>query len=247
MPPNQANQREMNPEHRSRFTNLVASLCGPALLLLALWFVFGASTTAPVPTAPAPVIPASDINPAPRFTIMTDPPSTVIGGKVQRCNDCHSLVDLSRNNGQPLVQHTNITLNHGRNDRCLNCHDRKDRGRLVGPHGKNLPYADVAELCAQCHGSIFNDWRLGTHGKTLGYWDSDLGESRRLVCTECHDPHAPAYKPMRPLPGPNTLRMGPPDKQFPEHMTEELNPLLRWRSDENAADRDRDATDGGDH
>jgi hypothetical protein len=252
MPPNKAKQDSGANESGSALSNLIASLCGPILLALALWFLLGASKNAPVPPAQTPAIQASDIDPTPRFAMMSDPPSAVIGGIAQRCNDCHGLVDLSRNDGQPLVQHSNIKLNHGLNDRCLSCHDREDRNRLVGRHGENLAYADVAELCSQCHGPVFNDWTNGTHGKTLGYWDSTQGDSRKLTCTECHDPHSPAYQPMRPLPGPNTLRMGKQDAEFAAHISEERNPLLRWRLDESNGGHhgnghNQDTTDGGAH
>jgi len=233
MPSNHSKSDTLAGEAGSSLSTLVASMCGPLLLLVALWFLFGAGQTAPVPLVSTPAILASDIDPSPRFNAMTDPPTTIIGGNAQRCNDCHGLVDLSRNDGEPLVQHKGIALDHGLNDRCLSCHDTKDRNRLVGRHGENLAYKDVAQLCSQCHGPVYNDWSNGTHGKTLGYWDASQGESRRLICTECHDPHAPAYKPMKPLPGPHTLRMGKQGAEFATHMSEERNPLLRWRLDDN--------------
>ncbi|MCB9848253.1 MAG: hypothetical protein H6814_07540 [Phycisphaeraceae bacterium] len=240
-----------SPKNRGAALNeVIASICGPLLLLLALWFVLGAAPTAPVPDAATPVVRAADIDPAPRFQRMTDPASTLIAGIRQRCNDCHALADLSRNTGEPLVQHANIMLNHGLNDRCLNCHDRADRSKLVGLHGGKLPYADVEQLCAQCHGPIYNDWKLGTHGKTLGYWNAGLGQPNRLVCTECHNPHAPAYEPIRPLPGPHTLRMGSPDPEVATHISEQRNPLIRWQDEEHGTapqNSEQDYTEGGAH
>jgi hypothetical protein len=65
-------------------------------------------------------------------------------------------------------------------------------------------------VCAKCHGPAYRDWQKGTHGKTLGSWQA--GDSRRrLGCTECHDPHSPAYPRIVPLPAPTTLRMGDQD------------------------------------
>ena len=248
MHPKQNKQASSVGEAGSPLAALIGTLCGPILFLLALWFVFGASAIAPVPSAPAPAVRTADIDPSPRFKAMTDPPTVVIGSNAQRCNDCHALVDLSSNDGQPLVQHADIKLNHGRNDRCLSCHDQEDRNRLVGQHGKSLPYAEVAKLCAQCHGPVYNDWTNGTHGKTLGYWDASKGKAHKLLCTECHDPHSPAYQPIRPLPGPNTLRMGEPDTEVAEHISEERNPLLRWRFDEhNVADHGQDSAGVGAH
>jgi hypothetical protein len=68
------------------------------------------------------------------------------------------------------------------------------------------------------------------HGRTNGYWDASRGEARRLTCTECHDPHAPALPAMTPLPGPATIRMhvvpADPHRAAPE------SPLRRWSAGE---------------
>jgi hypothetical protein len=68
-------------------------------------------------------------------------------------------------------------------------------------------------LCAQCHGTTYRDWQRGMHGKTMGSWDKSSGKQRRLLCTECHNPHAPAYGRLAPLPGPRTLRMNAGDEK----------------------------------
>ena len=62
---------------------------------------------------------------------------------------------------------------------------------------------------------------------------TDAPEQRRLKCTECHDPHSPAYPRMQPLPGPNTLRMGPQDSV--QHHGVPENTLEKWKAPHGAA------------
>ncbi|MCP4453999.1 MAG: hypothetical protein GY809_21270 [Planctomycetes bacterium] len=115
---------------------------------------------------------------------------------------------------------------------CSNCHDMDDRNLLVVDGGQTIPYDQVDRLCAKCHGPTFRDWQKGMHGKTMDFWARDMGTPRRLGCTECHDPHTPAFAPMAPLPGPHTLRMGDP-----LHGSESIqinNPLRRWSTPETA-------------
>ncbi|MBM4108751.1 MAG: hypothetical protein FJ255_08055 [Phycisphaerae bacterium] len=124
----------------------------------------------------------------------------------------------------PPALHAGIALRHGLNNRCTNCHDSKDLERLRLHDGKPIPYSQVAMLCAQCHGTVYRDWERGSHGKTLGAWSNDMAEKTRLRCSECHDPHAPAYPKYTPLPGPNTLRMG---RQEATHAHDEKHRPLR--------------------
>jgi formate-dependent nitrite reductase cytochrome c552 subunit len=113
------------------------------------------------------------------------------------------------------------------NAQCYNCHSNQNRNKLILKGGEEVSYRDVQLLCASCHGPTFRDWEKGMHGRTNGYWDSTKGESVRLVCTQCHDPHTPRFGTLVPLPGPSTLRMergGGPDPDYvhkPKH-----NPLL---------------------
>jgi len=163
---------------------------------------------------------------APRRKILGDIPVINIDGYDRTCMDCHKLFPARDAAPEALLQHKNILLDHGINDRCRNCHDVKDRNRLVMASGDSISYGEVVLLCAKCHGPIYRDWEHGMHGRTNGYWDSKRGKQRRLSCIECHDPHSPripAMDPLAPLPPPKTLRMGEPG----EHDPEKTDPLRR--------------------
>jgi hypothetical protein len=146
----------------------------------------------------------SRLIPGARRTPLPDPPQVKVGGFDHRCMECHRLFRSRPQAAPRLLQHTQIKLAHGLNDRCYNCHDRRDRDKLVLMGGQPAGFDHSTELCAKCHGPAYRDWQRGSHGKSLGSWDPDDPRRRRLGCTECHDPHAPAYRGLEPLPGPRT-------------------------------------------
>ena len=217
---------------------------GFGFLLTAVLFVFTSPTVA-IPKTDSVIIGPEQILPGARRVALADPPMIHTGSMSQRCSDCHDLFKNDRAPDRALTQHTQIVLNHGTNDACLNCHAKDDREKLAIRSGEHVGFDQVKQLCAQCHGPIANDWERGTHGKTIGYWDSTKGESVKLSCTQCHDPHSPAYKGMAPLPGPNTLRMG--DRHGGHDLIDEKNPLQRWRLLEEEANEDHKQHDEGDH
>ncbi|MFK5922551.1 MAG: hypothetical protein QM496_10260 [Verrucomicrobiota bacterium] len=176
---------------------------------------------------PDPItISATDINPAPRFTPLSDPPKAMVNGFERTCMDCHIIID-SQPRSTDLHQHANIKLQHGINTRCVNCHDAKDRNKLATLDNKTFDYAQASQLCAQCHGPLYRQWQRGIHGKTLGFWNAEMGQSKKLSCTECHDPHHPRFDPIPPLPGPHTLRMGDQENDTSSlHQSHNKNPLL---------------------
>ncbi len=192
---------------------------------LAIWFLIGPS--AAVPPIPEPVVLAEGaLDPGPARAPLSDPPAVEIAGYLQTCGTCHELFESVPLPERTLLQHAHIALDHGLNDSCFNCHSLGDREKLILYDGTEIGYRDVVQLCARCHGTTFRDWERGTHGKTLGSWDASSGLQRRLECTACHDPHSPAFDPIAPLPGPNTLRMGSPShSQSEPHV---VNPLQRW-------------------
>lgn len=173
------------------------------------------------------VDPASLVVGPPR-TAMADPPHITVEGRPQNCNGCHQIFRSESPAGATLSFHREVHLSHGLNDRCVNCHDSSDRERLTLRDGTTVPFAQTPQLCAQCHGTVYRDWQRGTHGKTLGSWITHSPEQRRLSCNECHNPHSPRYEPYRPLPGPNTLRMGRQDTESSHSPREERSPLQRW-------------------
>ncbi len=208
-------------------------LIGPVFLVLAIIMFLGSRSTE-VPAAATPEFDRALLRVEPRRTIMGDPPTTVIAGFDQRCNACHKLFESTPGGTSPLVQHSQIVLNHGINNSCANCHAKEDRERLVLLDGSSIPYAEAEMLCRQCHGPVYRDWTLGTHGKTVGSWEVGSSDAYRLKCTECHDPHSPRFEAIEPLPGPNSLRMGEPARG--EHQRPN-NPLRHW-TDESAHDHE---------
>ncbi len=208
-------------------SGLPAWAIGPAFLALAAW-MFLTSPNVTVPRGEMHIVSRDLIVPGAPRQHMGEPPRATIGGFEHACNECHRLFSSPPIEKRTLVQHTHITLQHGMNNRCFNCHDKTNRERLVLHDGTLLPFDDVPRLCSQCHGTVFRDWQRGTHGKTMGSWDASSGRQHRLSCNDCHNPHSPAYKPIAPLPGPSTLRMG--DQTHVEHGGARHTPLRKWSS-----------------
>jgi hypothetical protein len=240
-----ANRHENQPPHRPLIAQFGGYLIALAFFALAAGLWIG-SQNVTVPSAPTPKINKATIAPVPRRVVMGDPPMTRIAGFDQRCNACHALFESKWDGERPLEQHKQIKLNHGLNDRCMNCHSKGDREKLEIYDGTELPFAQVEQLCASCHGPIARDWERGTHGKTMGSWQRDNPAFHRLVCTACHDPHQPGYGPYEPMPGPHTLRMGEPAHDQPEHL-DNKNPLQRWLNPESENGHGDEGDEGSDH
>ena len=209
----------------SGFTSIVMTVCFVALVL---WFLLG-SPFGTVPETDVEIVTAADIEVKPVRQVLSDEPYTKIASMDMHCMNCHMLFDSRPETPRRLTQHTHIVLDHGLNDRCFNCHDNEQRDRLVLRGGKTIPYTEVALLCAKCHGPTYRDWQMGMHGKSMHGWDPEDPNRTRLRCSECHDPHAPAFKAYHPLPGPNTLRMGDPGHDELHTERDEDDPLRRWR------------------
>ncbi len=186
----------------------IGSFVGIAFFLLAGWFLLGPDLN-DIPDSKSVSIHKDHLSTAPRRKMLGDPPFIEIDGFSRTCAECHKLFPARDETPEKLLKHAHIVLDHGINDRCRNCHDTKDRDRLLLHSGESIPYKRVIELCAKCHGPTYRDWQLGMHGRTNGFWDATRGEMRRLDCTECHDPHnprVPAMDPVMPLPPPYALR-----------------------------------------
>jgi hypothetical protein len=124
-------------------------------------------------------------------------------GWTYNCMECHKLLKQPRwHYDRPMVEHQDVKLQHGNNRFCLNCHHPTNRNAFVDYDGSEIQEADVVLLCAKCHGTTYRDWQAGVHGRQNGYWNKEMGESTKLRCIQCHDPHHPAFQPMKPLPPP---------------------------------------------
>lgn len=218
----------------------IAWLVGPGFVAVAAWLMV-APPRADIPRGEVHVPPREQIQPGPwRFPLL-DAKKAMVQGQNRPCSECHRLfAPASDENGRVWVQHKDIVLKHGINTRCLNCHDGSDRDKLVLHDGTLVEFGDAPRLCSNCHGTVYRDWQKGMHGKTTGSWDASSGNQVRLRCNECHDPHSPAYKPIAPLEGPTTLRMGD-QKHHAEKPTKHA-PLRRYsESTEESSDH------GGEH
>ncbi|NNK96585.1 MAG: hypothetical protein HKP41_19735 [Desulfobacterales bacterium] len=125
---------------------------------------------------------------------------------VGNCHLCHAYwvpIPTSEQTRNPRFAHANIQLKHGTNDRCYNCHQISDRNQYVANDGSSIMVQIPEKLCERCHGLIYKDWLAGTHGKWTGKWQPETPRERRTyTCTQCHDPHNPAFKYMTIAPPP---------------------------------------------
>lgn len=123
-------------------------------------------------------------------------------GWTYNCMECHQLLEPSWAQNRLWVEHEDIKLDHGANRFCLNCHHPQNRNAFVDYDGTEIPQEDVVLLCAKCHGPTHRDWKAGVHGRRNGYWSKSMGTQTQLKCIQCHDPHSPKFKDMKPLPPP---------------------------------------------
>jgi hypothetical protein len=127
------------------------------------------------------------------------PPAPFSEDGIFPCSDCHADMDVDTE-PRELGFHEEIQINHGPKERwCLDCHNPDDRDHLRLVNGSLVGFDESYKLCGQCHGTIFRDWREGIHGRRRGYWN---GAKSYLLCAHCHNPHAPAFRPIEPMPPP---------------------------------------------
>jgi len=114
------------------------------------------------------------------------------------CSDCHGDMDPNTTRRELEEFHEDIVLNHGPESRwCFDCHDPEDRDSLRLANGVKIGFDESYRLCGQCHGTIYRDWREGIHGRRQGNWD---GPKTYLLCAHCHNPHAPRFPAIKPMP-----------------------------------------------
>lgn len=172
----------------------------PALVLLGFFFLYQTLQESQAVSEPEPLQPD-------HYTLTTARGKELINKSiVGNCFICHAYwvpIPRTEQNSEPRFAHANITLNHGKNDRCYNCHMISDRNKYVADDGTGIIPQLSEKLCARCHGLIYDDWLMGTHGKWTGKWlVSEKGDRTSYSCTQCHDPHDPAftYKTIAPPP-----------------------------------------------
>ena len=116
------------------------------------------------------------------------------------CTDCHADLEVNLARRELEEMHDDIVLDHGPKERwCFDCHNPDDRDQLRLASGELIGFDESYRLCGQCHGTIFRDWRQGIHGRREGYWN---GAKSYLLCAHCHNPHAPRFEAIEPLPPP---------------------------------------------
>jgi len=126
------------------------------------------------------------------------------------CSSCHQHFERPDARQTLVAEHAHIELNHGANNRCLNCHNKSsDMQSYVNHDGSDISASTPEMLCAKCHGPKYRDWKVGVHGRPSGHWDPNLGGSVRTSCMSCHDPHSPAFKPIAPAPAPRDHHVKP--------------------------------------
>ncbi len=128
------------------------------------------------------------------------PPPPFSDEEIFPCTECHGDMEVNYERRELEDMHDEIKLNHGPKDRwCFDCHNPTDRDKLRLVNGKLVGFDESYKLCGQCHGTIYRDWKEGIHGRRRGFWN---GAKEYLLCPSCHNPHAPRFKPLKPLPPP---------------------------------------------
>lgn len=204
--------------------------------LCSLLFLFMPQHSQP-PTSITPEFDSALLSTDPLRTPLGNPPMSKINGFMRDCQDCHEIFKSAQNHNDGEEQHRHIHLQHGLNDDCLNCHSDADRNKLQLHGNKTVDFDQSEMLCAQCHGTTYRDWRNGSHGRVQGSWLSYSEDRTSLTCVACHDPHKPSFPGIKPLPGPQTLRMSP-SSGYRQHYR---SSLMQWLNDDDQDSSDDDS------
>lgn len=116
------------------------------------------------------------------------------------CSQCHKGMPVNRT-PRKLDMHQEIAtaLKHMPAGWCFDCHNPDNRDTLRLANGKIVKFEESYNLCGQCHGTILKEWKAGLHGKRTGMWN---GEKQYYLCVNCHWPHDPEFKQIKPMPPP---------------------------------------------
>jgi hypothetical protein len=127
-------------------------------------------------------------------------PSPPLTPGIFPCSNCHAGMTVNTRKRELQAEHTTIKLHHAENVRwCLDCHSAGNRDKLRLMNGEKINFSESYLLCGQCHGNIYRDWKVGIHGKRTGYFN---GPKTYFLCVNCHNPHDPQFKPIKPEPPP---------------------------------------------
>jgi hypothetical protein len=120
------------------------------------------------------------------------------------CSGCHEEFEQNPTQRKLTKRHKEIELHHDEQNRwCYDCHTLGNIDKLHLASGKLVDFTESCKLCGQCHGPTLRDWKAGEHGKRTGSWS---GEKQYFLCVSCHNPHAPKFQPLKPLPPPTRPR-----------------------------------------
>ena len=125
------------------------------------------------------------------------------------CSSCHDapLRETRIGDIDNRKSHMDIQLKHAADAimNCQTCHNYQDMQSLVLLNTESLDFNHSYQLCSQCHFEQAQDWAGGAHGKRLAGW-----QGRRVVfnCTDCHNPHSPAFDKRWPVRFPHIPRNG---------------------------------------
>ena len=131
-------------------------------------------------------------------------PPPLISEQKFPCAKCHEQWPTKKESRQLKMNHADVVLKHSdprsaEQRWCLDCHDGEDRNKLRLLNQERIDFDASYKLCGQCHGRVLEDWKAGVHGKRIGNWN---GEKLYRLCVHCHDPHRPAFVPLKPEPVP---------------------------------------------
>lgn len=127
-------------------------------------------------------------------------------GDTYECTMCHDSFNEEGHDAALEGEHADISFDHGRNVRCLNCHNPISPDSYIGWGDVEIASDQPTELCSKCHGPHYREWSLGVHGRLNYYWNASMGDQVRRDCIQCHDPHKPRFDLMIPEPPPVMTR-----------------------------------------
>jgi hypothetical protein len=203
---------------RGSYTGIV--FCTLLFALSTTWISCGSSNQGPAPAPPTSLendptelLSLKSIATVPVQNISTQTPSFVTKRTDHitqyPCASCHTkpVAKPQREGISQRWSHLNIQLTHGQTTGldCQSCHNYNNFEQLQLQNGKTTTFDHSYELCRQCHFQQANDWAGGAHGKRLAGW-----RGKRVInnCTDCHNPHAPAFDQRIPLKSPTIPRTG---------------------------------------